>query len=161
MSRPATPAISRFMAKVIPEPNSGCWLWSGSTYRNGYGVMLGGESKHISTHRFSWAHFKGDIPDGAHVLHKCDVRCCVNPEHLFLGDQQSNMDDMARKGRRNQRPPKGSLHPNHKLTEKDIVKIRNMYVPRIVTYQHIADMFGVTKHLIILIVQRKAWKHVS
>lgn len=91
------PLRERFEAGYVPEPNSGCWLWfKAQTY--GYGELFDGD-KHIRAHRLSYEMFRGPIPAGMHVLHKCDVPQCVNPDHLFLGDQAANMQDKARKRR--------------------------------------------------------------
>lgn len=93
--------IDRFMDKIEPEPNSGCWLWTAAVSRLGYGTFRG-ESVYDperKAHRHSWKLFRGRIPDGLHVLHKCDVRCCVNPDHLWLGTQGDNVRDCFRKGR--------------------------------------------------------------
>jgi hypothetical protein len=75
-----------------------CWLWTASKIRNGYGrYKLNGET--VYAHLFSWEYFNGEIDKGLSVLHKCDVRNCVNPNHLFLGTQKDNMVDMIAKGR--------------------------------------------------------------
>lgn len=90
--------FTRFHAKYVPEPNTGCWLWEGATIRSGYGrhningVQMG-------AHRASWIIHNGDIPDGMHVCHKCDTPPCVNPDHLFLGTHADNMRDMQAKER--------------------------------------------------------------
>jgi hypothetical protein len=92
-------AIERFMDKVIPEPNSGCWLWDGAANENDYGrFRINGRT--IQSHRFSYSIFFGEFDDQMHVLHKCDVTCCVNPNHLFLGTHQENIKDMDMKKRR-------------------------------------------------------------
>jgi hypothetical protein len=85
---------------VIPEPNSGCLLWEGWFKGNGYaGIQRDGKSVYV--HRLVWEEAHGPIPDGMHVLHRCDVRLCVNIDHLFLGTRLDNMQDMAAKGRGN------------------------------------------------------------
>lgn len=95
--KPSKSASVRFERKWTPEPNTGCWLWLGGTQKAGYGFFkYAGE---VTAHRSAWRLYRGDIPYGLHVLHRCDVRQCVNPEHLFLGTQSDNMKDMAAKGR--------------------------------------------------------------
>lgn len=85
---------------ILPEPNSGCWLWTGRYARNGYGTYGGGRSgERISAHRLAWQEANGPVPDGLQVLHRCDVRGCVNVDHLFLGTAKDNTRDMMAKGR--------------------------------------------------------------
>lgn len=81
-----------------PEPNTGCWLWMQHTNRLGYG-RLKQRNRSREAHRVSYEAFVGPIPEGMDVLHRCDVRCCVNPDHLFLGTHLDNMRDMAIKWR--------------------------------------------------------------
>lgn len=104
MAPPRIPPALRFMSHVLTEPNTGCWLWTAALNRGGYGkvVLRHPETKqrrHFTAHRWSYELFVGAIPDGTCVCHKCDVRCCVNPDHLFLGDHQSNAADREIKGR--------------------------------------------------------------
>lgn len=93
-------AVERFERKFSPEPNSGCWIWTERLKRDGYGQFkyLGMMQQ---AHRVAWMLYRGDIPDGKSVLHKCDNPWCVNPNHLFLGTQLDNMRDAANKGRIN------------------------------------------------------------
>lgn len=90
----------RWQDRVIPEPNSGCWLWDGRYSNAGYGTYGGGRARErVQAHRLAWEEMNGPIPDGLFVLHKCDVRGCVNVDHLFLGTAKDNTRDMMAKGR--------------------------------------------------------------
>lgn len=74
--------IERFMRHVSPEPNSGCWLWTSTCTRGGYGRFTVARGHLALAHRFAFEHFKGVIPNGLHLDHKCRVRSCCNPDHL-------------------------------------------------------------------------------
>lgn len=104
------PMMERFMAKVSPEPNTGCWLWTAASTGHGYGLISLSFSKNDLAHRTSWRLFHGPIPDGLWVLHKCDVPSCVNPAHLFLGTQTDNMIDASEKKRINVQKRDSCLH---------------------------------------------------
>jgi len=92
--------IPRFLSKVSPEPNSGCWLWDASVHKSGYphfwcdGTML-------YAHRYSYEQHYGPVPEGMLVMHRCDVCICVNPEHLTIGSNADNRADCSRKRRTN------------------------------------------------------------
>lgn len=88
----------RFMQHVSPEPNTGCWLWTGSLDTGGYGNLTI-DGKPARAHRVAWELANGAIPKGQHCLHSCDVRSCVSVEHLFLGSHLDNMIDKSVKGR--------------------------------------------------------------
>jgi hypothetical protein len=96
------------MDKVIPESNSGCWIWIGATNGRGYGNF----KRHAKAHRVSWELYYGKIPNGLCVLHKCDVKLCVNPNHLWLGTYKDNNYDMHLKHRNAQH--KNYRFCNHK-----------------------------------------------
>jgi len=110
----------RFDAKWTPEPYSGCWLWTGSTKTGTYGAFSVKNFPRFA-HRVSWELHRGDIPEGMFVCHSCDTPACVNPDHLFLGTHRDNMKDMRRKSRF----PHGEQHPNSKLTEDQVIAIRD------------------------------------
>lgn len=155
--RKITPLLDRFNAKWIGEPNSGCWLWEGATVPKGYG-LLGDQTKrrkHQYAHRASWELFKSEIPDGLFVLHKCDNPYCVNPDHLFLGTQKDNHDDMVSKGRN----LRGSRRATSVLKEPQIPQIRSEYASGAFTLQQVADRYRVSEMAIHKIISGKTWRH--
>lgn len=99
-----TPVGIRFMKHVMPEPNSGCWLWTGGLTRGGYGILRvgslsDGSRRSARASRLAYSLFVGPIDGDLFVCHKCDVPACVNPDHLFLGTARDNIRDMVKKGR--------------------------------------------------------------
>lgn len=148
-----TDVIDRFNDKYTPEPNSGCWLWTGSLSNKGYGLFyLNGKS--CRAHRVSWEIFKTPIPAGMLVCHTCDNPPCVNPDHLYVGTPRDNTQDMLRRGR--MASTSGEQHGNSKLTELDVMAIRAD--PR--TQEEIAFDFGITDGHVSKIKLRAAWGHL-
>lgn len=93
-------AVEWVRARTEPEPNTGCWLWAKGMSGEGYGVTRHPATQEIcKAHRVVFDLLVGTIPKGLLVCHRCDVKLCVNPDHLFLGTSQDNAQDMLRKGR--------------------------------------------------------------
>ena len=151
-TRPST--RERLACWYVPEPGTGCWLWRGVTDRGGYGVTSVGH-KNLKAHRVMWELEHGPIPSGLVVCHRCDVRACVNPDHMFLGTHRDNNHDMMRKGR--MRVARGESNGCAKLTEDDVRAIRTA------TGRHadIGSRFGVRQTTISAILRGTAWAHVS
>ena len=120
---------------------SGCWLWFKAIVTNGYGQIRNGAGKRPPAHRVSWEIYRGAIPDGLWVLHKCDVRNCVNPDHLFLGTHQDNVDDREAKGRGNQ--PCGETQNQAKLTVWQARIIFRVSNNSHLSNKEISEIFGV------------------
>lgn len=141
----------RFNAKI--KKTNGCWIWLAAT-RSGYGTMkING--KMINTHRLSYELYNGPIPKGLYVLHKCDNKKCVNPEHLFLGNQDINMKDMAKKDRHLY----GEKSPLSKLKEEEVKDIRSRKKYRGLQTD-LAKEFNIDQTTISLILNNKIWKHI-
>lgn len=104
----------------------------------------------------SYKFFVGPIPDGMEVLHKCDNPQCVNPDHLFLGSQKDNMDDMNRKGR----GAKGDKNGRRKLNSNEVAEIRSLYAAGKLYQYQIAEKFGVKQSVVSEIVNGKIWRTV-
>lgn len=145
--------IERFNAFIIPEPNTGCWLWSGGL-RHGYGAF-GLNSKNVSAHRVSYEINIGPIKKGLFVCHTCDVRSCVNPDHLFLGTHKDNMNDRDKKGRNAYQ--KGEVNGNAKLTAAQVIEIRKSTLSKI----ELSKLYGVHKDHIHEIRRGNKWKHLK
>jgi hypothetical protein len=161
---PLSKVRERLLSRIAPPNSNGCALWTGGIASSGYGaVKIFG--RRWSAHRAVWTVFSGPITDGLCVLHKCDVRACVNIEHLFLGTLADNIADMDRKGRRN--PPMpwplgpvGIDAPQTKLTESNVIEIfRRQYDGE--SYRSLAREFGVGKSTIWQIVAGKKWRHLG
>ncbi len=97
-------ATERFMRFVYPDPNCGCWLWSGMSNDFGYGLFRLGPGQPFRAHRYAYEAFRGPIPGRLLVLHRCDLPACVNPDHLFLGTTGDNVADKVSKGRQKKGP---------------------------------------------------------
>jgi len=151
--------IARFMQSVVFGATE-CWHWR-KIRPLGYGsCFMFGERL---AHRVSWRIHHGDIPDGMFVLHKCDVRNCVNPDHLFLGTKADNHRDMVEKGRqpRGFKKPnhkmRGEDHPGSKLTEKDVAEIR-AFLAEGKSGASLARLYGVSRGMIYHIAKGRAWR---
>jgi len=140
---------SRFIEKVTFEPNSGCWLWLGCVDKDGYGIIRI-DGKNVKTHRFSFSHHTSkSIPCNVLVCHRCDNPTCVNPSHMFAGDNAANQIDAALKGRTRA----------IKLTPSQVLRIRE----RRSAGERPCDLaveYGVHETTIVNIAHRQKWAHL-
>lgn len=139
----------RFLEKV--NKTDSCHEWTSHIQSNGYG-QFSKDCKAQYAHRVAYEMENGKIEDGLYVLHSCDNRKCVNPDHLFLGTFDDNMNDMVVK----QRQAHGMNNGHAKLTNDQVLDIRKMTG----TQEEIASIFGVTRSLISMIQSRKIWKYI-
>ena len=123
--------VIRFNQRYIVNEETGCWEWQGAQTGNGYGYMeIGG--KRIKTHRFSYQLYNGELIEGLVIMHSCDNRVCVNPEHLSQDTASANIKDMWQKGRAKAGFKKGPNYElggqcmkGHDLTEKTLMVFSN------------------------------------
>lgn len=145
-------SLSRFSEKTRRQGD--CLMWTGAINKGagGYGwFRLKG--RETLAHRASWELHKGEIPKGEQVLHKCDVRLCVNPDHLFLGSNGDNVNDKVMKGRQ----ARGEGHIPNGLSEDVVLAIRSASG----TTREIGARFGVSSSTVSLIKRRKTWRHLN
>lgn len=114
----------RFWQKV--NKSGGCWVWTASTNGRGYGKFWNGE-RIVAAHRFSFELSGEPIPRGAFVLHRCDNPGCVRPDHLFLGTQAENIQDMINKQRHGYTGSPGERNHQAKLTRDQVAEIRRRF----------------------------------
>ena len=141
-------SLHRFARKISPvDAETGCWLWQGAIGSDGYGrVRRRGVT--YSAHRFSYALFKGPIPDELCVMHRCDTPACVNPTHLVLGTKADNSRDMLRKGR--------DGLPVPKLSFEQALEVRAL-LARGATKATVCERFGICRSTVQDIEAGASW----
>lgn len=159
----------KFWSNVAKGAADECWKWTRARHPKGYGqVWLAGKMRRA--HRVAWELSNGPIPEGLHVLHRCDNPPCCNPAHLFLGTNADNVQDRDAKGRRvaasgdqhysrtnPEAVARGEQNGRAKLTEADVSAIRASTE----THREIAAQFGVDRSTISDIRRREIWRHVE
>lgn len=143
--------MERFMEKISPEPNSGCWLWTGHLNRLGYGLLYL-HGKQVPAHRAALILFTRLPQPGENALHRCDNPPCVNPDHLYFGSQSENALDAYKRGRR----PLGENHATAKLCDIDIAYIRLSKE----TNRALGIKYGVGYGTIGQVRRRETWQHL-
>lgn len=135
------------------KQNDGCWVWIRHRDNWGYG-QIWARNTMIRTHRISWILYRGEIPSNKLVLHHCDNPPCVNPDHLYIGTNQDNTNDKLLRGR--EAKVRGEKNGNSKLTENDVIKIRE-WLDCGESDVSISQMFCVNRSLIRYIRIGKSW----
>jgi hypothetical protein len=148
------PLADRFFSRVGPADANGCLPWIGWIHPKGYGTLTVNDRAEWA-HRLSYTLHRGDIPVGKFVCHTCDNRRCVNPEHLFLGTNDENMQDMVQKGRQSR-----GESPLSKLTAAQVLAIRSLYATSAPSFAAVAMEYGVSDSTIRNVVKRRSWTHI-
>lgn len=150
----------RFWPKVAKiEDATSCWNWTASLTDLGYGqfaINPGASNANTRAHRVAWELTNGPVPEGLSVLHHCDNRKCCRPDHLYVGTQAQNVDDMMSRDRWG--GAVGEDSPHAKLTAEDVIEIRRLHATGQWTMAALGRKFGVVYQLISKIVHRKIWK---
>jgi hypothetical protein len=156
---PIEERLRNYVEKPGPLPTK-CWIWQGALFDDGYGVCHwhNGNQIHQRAHRVSWMFHNGEITDDLCVLHHCDTPVCINPDHLYVGTPQDNMDDKMARGRHV--AVQGEDHGCAKLTETDVAHIR-YFLEQGYGVVILAERYGVTYGQIQHIRDRSAWKDVE
>lgn len=147
----------RILNDIRINKETECWEWQKAKRNSdGYGTTtyLGIT---YSVHRLSYELFVSEIPPNKQILHSCDNPCCCNPIHLRIGTNYDNVQDRQKRNRQ----AKGITHGRHKLTEEEIISIRNLYATGKYIQQDIADEFNVSRSHICNILKNKFWKHIT
>jgi len=154
--------LARFWAFV--DKTESCWLWRGrgEGHSNPYGTLWV-KGKILRAHRMSWEIHHGPIPEGEDVLHTCDVPNCINPDHLFLGNNLVNVYDCIFKGRHTHQKPnfaaRGEDHGSSKLSVKQVFQIRRLSLKG-VSGRRIAKWLGMSSRTIWKLLNGITWAEV-
>lgn len=175
-----------FESKI--DKSGDCHLWTSNRQNQGYGTVTLGRGNVLLAHRVSFLIHHGEIPDGMFVLHRCDVRNCVNPLHLWLGDHADNARDKEQKGRGNhatglrngkstmpwrtargdrsgarthpEKIPRGELSGSSKLTESQVLEMREKYATGNYSFASLGKEYGISHTSAGFVVTRKTWRHI-
>jgi Autographiviridae endonuclease len=152
MTKHGLSLLERIELHYIPEPNSGCWLWCSESKSNYPTITINNVARRAN--RVMYELHKGSIPKNYEVLHSCDIKCCVNPDHLSVGTHLQNMQEASQRKRFNSR--RGSANNLARLTETQVLAIRAD--PR--GSNTLAKIYDVDRTLIWQIRTRKVWTHI-
>jgi len=159
MTPPRLPLVERLSRHV--RQTRTCWLWTGGKISTGYGAIRV-KGKNILVHRLSYElHVGHPVPKGVCVLHRCDVRNCVNPEHLFLGSKADNVHDMDSKGRRVNGQLRGEHVATAKVTTEMVREMRRRASLGETAKTLMADYPMIGHSNIWMIITGKTWRHVT
>lgn len=147
--------INKIINYSSKDHSTGCWNWNKGKSDRGY-AEISINARKERANRISYQVFIDEVPPHLFVCHTCDNPGCVNPDHLYLGTHQDNVDDKLDRDRQ----PRGEEIKLAKLTEKDILKIRALWKEGFMSQESIAREFGVCQTTISRVILRQTWTHV-
>ena len=156
----ALETIAQKLSRLTSIQEDGCWMFLGPWTSHGYG-HLSYDGQIFRAHRISYELHRGPVPEGKMVLHKCDHRYCINPEHLFIGTAQDNVNDMIAKCRDIFGENFGENNGQAKLTEDEVLQIKRLLADGQYKLKEIGGMFGVTDSAVKQIKYGKTWRHIQ
>ena len=156
IGRPRGDSVKAFWSHVDKTSHpGGCWVWTGSCNRGGYGQMKFNRKQRV-VHRVSFELAYGFLPADMFVCHHCDNKRCIRPDHLFLGTPRDNVMDSVAKGRR----CVGERHRTAKLRNHEVIEIRRRYHEDRTPCCLLALEYPVNAQTISKIVHGQLWKHL-
>lgn len=168
-------ACEMIVNRIEIREEGGCWFWIGRLSDNGYGEVhknyWGKYYKVSRAHQLSYIIFRGDYNRNLMILHSCNNRNCVNPNHLRVGTAKDNMDDRSKVGsfnshfnsvewKLNPKNVKGEDVATSKLTEKQVLEIKELLDKGIVFQKEIAEEYNVHQVTVSKIKLGKIWRHI-
>lgn len=153
--RASRPLGERLEECIARDELTGCWIWIGNIGTNGYG-RISVDNKLQSVHRVAYEFYRGQIPPGLVLMHTCDVRCCINPDHLVPGTKLENTADMMAKGRNKWWSRPGASNPAAKVSEDVVRHIRAWTM----TAEAYAEMYGLNRTTVSRIRNGHTWTNV-
>ena len=156
--RPGVTLKQRLWENISIDRDTGCWIWTGHKDEKGYG-HIGIGKKSVRVHRVVYERYIGPIPEGLILRHKCDIRNCVRPDHLILGTQKQNVQDMIDRGRHV--PGRGEKHWNSILNNDSVTAIKVLWETGNYSLGFLGRAFRVNYQTIGRIINHGGWNNVS
>lgn len=144
----------RFWSKA--DKSGDCWIWTAGKSGCGYGMFELEERRPMKAHRMAWILTNGPLRKGLVVMHSCDRKLCVNPDHLVVGTPRQNTQDAAAKGLM----PRGERNGNSRYTE-DFVRDLRKQAARGISGYRLSKQLGIDRSVIDRIINRQSWRHVE